>query len=275
MTGHPFPPPELPRKKELVDATLKLAEALEHFRREKDRKDGASFGDSISVHSENGTWLIAKAPELRKSRELSAHERIAHAEAIEKAGEGALALVEELPNAICERIKFSITFESEAIARIYCRTLTRDNVAAAFKALPATLPVAGKALNVLGIDAFLPPHEFRQAGIRTAIRERTREKGFSDYYRTLSLKVECPEAPIESVVGNAFAHAVLIGALRDGIADPSDFEIETMEMIAADAYRRDKGIADGMIKRLNEGGALPPGDRQTRQTAIDKLRDRR
>jgi hypothetical protein len=271
MTSDPFPPREIPRDPGIDDDVTKLGAALGHFRKENAKSDGTSRWDAILVTVIDGKWGVTRQPEPRNERNdsITAHERVVRTEALDQAVSASLRIAARFPTALCEKIRLDLRFEPTAL-RLRGRTIGTD-VAIGFNALPVTLPIAAAAIDAIGTQTFLSPREPKKNGKETGIRELTKN-GIHPRRDALSIEIHSPDVSIEDAIRNAFAHAIFIGALRDGVADPSDFAIEKIECVSANGLEIDAKIIEEMRVELRIKGVLFSDQRRMRQIISDQNR---
>jgi hypothetical protein len=224
----------------LKAAADEIGAALGHFSAENKKPDGSSYGTSITVIALDGKWNVYFSPKLRKDR--SAHERIAYAEALEKATAAALTMVTTLPTEACERIKLALSFDAGGYLRIEGQTLRGPVPAIRIKRLATTLPVAAKLLAAEA-DSFRQPRTFRMNGRRVSLREMSPEAGKPAFHHAFPMEVEC-DAETEEAIRNAFAHAAFISTLRSGATASGNFKIEKIETILSDATGKTRSVLE-------------------------------
>lgn len=273
MRKHPFPVEGLPADPKLESASRRLVRRVLRLEAKKFR-----YGAKIRIQAEDGGWVLRESLDLRHDfeEELSAHERLEAATTVHDIETALLELAAALDPAACSRIGMRIDltaseFQSDPRLSVHASTWRDLNGhRLSVSSLAKTLPVAAEFLRAVGPEGFLPPSEKDEDVLMACMRERTRDP--TSIYDAFSVKIESGQVGLEAAGRNALLQTAFLGALRDGIADPSDFGIERIEWRSAVPWALDEKVRREAAEPLISAKMLESPNRRTRQKLFDAMK---
>jgi len=267
MADHPFPLESLPADPLLAATMEDLRAALKLL------ATGWTFHYAAAYDLEpvKGEWRLRPPPRPDLSSAPSAHESL-ELELATAAAETALrhvgAFLDPTPCAtIGLRVRVPLTAGEPRLE--FAARSWHDLLGDTFplRAMSRTLPVARAVLAAFATTPFFPAPDHTADVLQTTVRESTRSNSGLNY-RGLSVKVRCGRREEREAAANALRQITFLGALRDGLAESSNYRIQGFEILPARCYDLVCDAQASVAADLARAGVLAP---KTRQAHIDRI----